>query len=139
MMSNTLEPSKEYNRVLSNPDNFIASDSLLEVLGSEWLNEESPNELVSWRCSLRFSNFSLGGELVSVSIKKKTKSLAIRCEAKDIMNLLNDTCLKSFCVESIPEGTVIVEEHGLPVMIDIQLEGSYHALVLVTLKQLQDN
>ena len=134
-----MKPKKEYGRVLSNPDNFIASDGLLDSLGEEWLKSATPDDLVSWTCQLKFETFTLKGDLVSFSMKEKSKTLVIRCPTNKITNLLTDTHMISFSVESVPADITLQEEYGDRVIVDVQLEEQYNALVLVTLRRLLDN
>tara|TARA_Y100000034_G_C6731437_1_gene324045 strand:- start:158 stop:574 length:417 start_codon:yes stop_codon:yes gene_type:complete len=138
-MGNILKSDHEYDRVLSNPDNIIASDGLLDSLGDEWLQEAGLDHLVSWTCQMDFATFTLKGELVSFSLKKVSKSLAIKCSTGDVVNLLKDIHLRSFSIESVPMGLVLAEEYDDTVIVDVQFEDQYNSLVLVTLKQLQNN
>ena len=129
----------ELNRVLANPENLIASEGLLEAISDDWLEDAYPSQKISWICQMNFSTFQLRGELMSFSVKKNSKTIALSCSSKEVTNLLNDNILSSFSIESQPSVSTFHEAYGKEVIVDVQFEDQYNVLVLVTLHHHHNN
>jgi len=129
----------ELNRVLTNPENLIVSEGLLEAISDDWLEDAYPSQKISWICQMNFSTFQLRGELMSFSVKKNLKTIAVSCSSKDVTSLLTDNVLSSFSIESVPSVNTFHEVYGKDVIVDVQFEDQYNALVLVTLHHHHNN
>jgi hypothetical protein len=109
----------EFNRVMSNPENLIMSDSLDGVLDFAVAEDPEVWGSSNFTCHLNFKDNMVAGALKSFSIKKNHYMIVTVCDDDAAIHLLNAQQLVGYVCKSIYGETVTSIETNCDVEIQV--------------------
>jgi hypothetical protein len=138
----------EVDRVLSNPENFLMSDSLDGRFDPELLVEkatsknEIPRRYGQFICDFSFDDIDLSGTLTSFKINKEQTTISVRTDVGEIINLLDgDNSLLSVSCKSFSGEDLLLKEFVNPVETTVVvnvIDDTDYAIVTVSFINVQD-
>jgi hypothetical protein len=101
----------EWERILSNPDNVIVSDSLREQLDSTGLEPRvSSLKVARITCYLKFKTHQLEGDLISYASDAESWTYVIAAPPEKLVNILYDDNLQLLQItDDVIEGKMSLE------------------------------
>jgi len=101
----------EWDRVMTNPDNVIVSDSLRDLLDPEETNgeiQQAPD--VTFTCSIVHDGSIVNGKLVTYTCEPECIKLVLECSRFDVICLIGASTIDSLMVtNSYDESTLSIE------------------------------
>ena len=89
------ESEREWERILSNPDNVIVSDSLREQLDATGLESTVASfKVARITCRLKFKTHQLEGDLISYASDIESRTYVIAAPPEKLVNVLYDDNLQ---------------------------------------------
>ena len=129
----------ELERVLKNPDNFIMSESLEDLLDhSQFVEAEEIWSSGDYACDFKFDHGMLTGVLQSFQCQPKQKIISVMTDKQSAIMLMKDTRLLSFECRTVEGHTVILEDLEQDVSASVQFIEGEEALVFITINNLED-
>ncbi len=130
----------EFERTLSNPDNFIMSDSLDGMIDPDVLEDPDVWDVGNFTCYFFFNGATVGGTLRSFSVKPKQRKVSIVANDDAAICLINENRLKSFTCKSRSGDIVSTQDIEAIVEVDVQFDDDQQtAIVMVTIPSKKDN
>lgn len=124
---------KEWNRVMSNPDNLIISDSLIERVDPYNLGEiENPIQ-VKPVCRFEFSDYTLSGEVLGFSNVEGQRTYTFAAHVKDASRLMHSSDLTQFSMHVGNDELVsMTSEHITELNFNVDVQSASQALVTIS-------
>ena len=124
----------ELDRVLSNPDNLLMSDSLEGLIDPHLMEDPDVWDAGDFTCSLEFIGFKIRGTLQSFSLDPEKKVVSILVVPSDAIKLLTGNFLKNYRCFNITGDTIFEEDIEEEVYLDVQFQENESALVSIIVK-----
>ena len=128
----------EWQRVLSNPDNIIMSDSLKEQLDPiNLVSEIEAPKTLDIKCCIKFEELTIEGDLVEYTKKADSLVLTVTGSLEDCAPLIFEGDVKHVSIFNEIIGqqlniTVLAEDD--PIEISFIREDELHASIILTIK-----
>ena len=140
-MSDVTDNDHKLNRVTSNPDGLIISDSLVGILDESQLSDVIKNDSTSAViCELEFIDYNIVGNLISYRKKGQLYTYTIDASVNDARALLNESDIATITVRQSIKDDLLFEVHNfcdeyMPIM-DTQIhigEQFDRAIIIMTI------
>jgi hypothetical protein len=124
---------KEWDRVMSNPDNLIISDSLIERVDPYNLGEIENPVQVKTICTFEFSEHTLSGEVLGFSNVEGQRTYTFASHVKDASKLMHSSDLKQFSMHVGTDELISMgNEHIKELNFNVDVQSASQALVTIS-------
>jgi hypothetical protein len=132
----TDERKNEWNRIMSNPDNLILSDSLIERVDPYDLGEiENPIQ-VKPTCVFEFNDYTLAGEILGFSSINGLRTYTFSSLMRDASNLMNSSPFKKFSMYINNDELVSIGNEGLNnLSFNVDVQSASQAVVTISFSE----
>ena len=132
--------NSEFERTLGNPDNFLMSDSLEEIIDPNMLEDPDVWNVGNFTCYFFFEGVTIGGTLRSFKSGIKQRIISIVANDDVAIQLMNENKLKSFVCKSMTGDILSVQEIDSIVSTCVHFDDEQQtALVTVTIPSQNDS
>jgi len=130
------EGKNEWNRIMSNPDNLILSDSLIERVDPYNLGEiENPIQ-VKPVCTFEFNDYALSGEILGFSSVEGQRTYTFTSPMRDASNLMCSSPFKKFSMNINNDELVSIDSTGLNnLSFNVDVQSASHAIITISFSE----
>jgi len=127
---------KEWSRVMSNPDNLIISESLIERVDPYNLGEIENEPQVKPICMFEFSDYTLSGEVLGFSNVEGQRTYTFASHVKDASKLMHSSQLKKFSMHVTGDELVAMDSTNIKELnFNVDVQSASHALVTISFSE----
>lgn len=134
-----ISEEQEWERVMSNPDNVIISDSLIARVDPYNLGEIVNPVEIKPICQFNFEGYSLSGEIVSFSNVDMQRSYTFSTSLKDASQLMNSADFKSFVMKAGSDELLSMSKELITNFnFNVDIQSSTSAVVTITFSEVAE-
>ena len=128
--------NKEFSRVLSNPDNLIISESLIDRVDPYNLGDIENGIHVKPVCTFVFSGYELSGDVIGFSNMEGRRTYTFSTSVKDASMLMNSSDLQSFSMSVSGDEIVTLQKESIEALnFNVDVQNANVALVTITFSE----
>ena len=127
---------KEWSRLMSNPDNLIISESLIDRVDPYNLGEIENVAQVKPICTFEFTNYTLSGEVLGFSNVEGQRTYTFASHVKDASKLMHSSSLKQFSMHVGEDELVTLNNDNIQELnFNVDVQNASQALVTISFSE----
>ena len=127
---------KEWSRLMSNPDNLIISEGLVDRVDPYNLGEIENIPQVKPVCTFEFTSYTLSGEVLGFSNVEGQRTYTFASHVKDASKLMHSSSLKQFSMHVGEDELVSMSSDNIQELnFNVDVQNASQALVTISFSE----